>query len=136
MSANQFVNLYINTFLAFFATYSVESEQKKISMMTAVDAYCQIKNGAHTHWVKQKNYEAIERKKYEHICGVHLNMHCKKYLRPVFNFRENSRTLPIKLSNKLRPSLLLIHNQQLVNEAAVFAYGCIQLWLCTLTVRL
>ena len=42
--------------------------------MTAVDAYCQIKNGAHTHWVKQKNYEAIERKKYEHICGVHLNM--------------------------------------------------------------
>ena len=49
-------------------------------------------------------------------------VHCKKYLLPVFNFRLNSRTVPIKLSNKLRSSPFLIHNQQLVNEAAVFEY--------------
>ena len=61
-----------------------------------------------------------------------MTIHCKKYLLPVFNFRENSRTVPIKLSNKLRSSPFLIHTQQLVNEAAV----CIQLRLCTLTVRL
>ena len=75
LSANKFVTLFLNTFLVSFATYSVESEQKKFIDDDSCGCILSNKKRCpHTLSQAKELRSYRKKKKYEHICCVHLNM--------------------------------------------------------------